>query len=69
MIAAFGLIESLTVLGGAFTCAFAVTIIGWLGHRIHSVARAANALESIADALEGDDEDDDENDKAKGGAK
>lgn len=66
MIAAMGLLEFLPVLGGAFSCAFVVIIIGWLGYCIHSVARAANALERIADALEEDDEDDNEDDKAKG---
>ena len=42
----------------------------WLIHVIHSVSRAADALERIADTLECDDEDeeDEEDDKEKGDA-
>lgn len=65
MIAAMGLLEFLSVLGGAFTCSFVVIIIGWLGYSVHSVSRAANALERIADALEDYDEDDDEETEGK----
>lgn len=69
MMAAMGLLEFLPVLGGAISCAFVVIIIGWIGYCIHSVARAADALERIADALEEDDEEEDEGDKEKGGDK
>ena len=45
--------------------------IAWLFHVIHSISRAADALERIAYVLEGDDEDegDEEEDKEEGGAK
>ena len=65
MIAAMGLPELMSVLGIGITVAFVVCAIGWLGYCITSIARAADALERIADALESDDENDDE----KGGAK
>lgn len=45
--------------------------IAWLFHVIHSISRAADALERIADVLECDDEDEEdvEEDKEEGGAK
>ena len=61
MIATMGLPEFMSTLGMAIMVAFAVCAIGWLGYCITSIARAADALERIADALEKDDEE-------KGGA-
>ena len=57
MIATMGLPEFMSTLGMAIMVAFAVCAIGWLGYCITSIARAADALERIADALEEDDED------------
>ena len=57
---------------GMFTVACVAGVcISWLFHVIHSISRAADALERIADVLEGDDEDeeDEEEDKEEGGAK
>ena len=42
---------------------FGVCVVGWLGYCISSIARAADALERIADALE------DEDAEEEGGAK
>jgi hypothetical protein len=62
MIATMGLPEFISTLGMAIMVAFAICAIEWLGYCITSIARAADALERIADALEKDDEE-------KGGAK
>ena len=61
MIAAMGLPEFMSVLGMGIMVAIAFCAIGWLGYCITSIARAADALERIADALEKDDDE-------KGGA-
>ena len=61
MMAAMNIPEFMSTLGMAIMVAFAVCAIGWLGYCITSIARAADALERIADALEKDDEE-------KGGA-
>ncbi len=54
----------------AFVCCSVLFVVClgvcWLVHVIHSVSRAADALERIADALESEEEDDEEE---KGGAK
>lgn len=48
---------------GCCSVVFVVVLgIAWLIHVIHSVSRAADALERIADALECDDEDEEEDD-------
>lgn len=46
--------------GGAVILFVACCLLGWLCFCIHSVARAADALERIADALEDDDEEESE---------
>ena len=61
MMAAKSIPEFMSVLGMGIMVAFAICAIGWLGYCISSIARAADALERIADALEKDDEE-------KGGA-
>lgn len=48
--ASFGAALGITVI--VLLCAF---VVGWLGYCISSIARAANALERIADALEDKD--------------
>ena len=58
MIATMGIPELMSTLGMGIMVAFAICAIGgWLGYCITSIARAADALERIADALEKDDED------------
>ena len=50
-------------------CAVAVLVVvglAWFGHVINSIARAADALERIADAIE---DNEDEDTKEEGGAK
>ena len=61
MMAAMNIPEFMSTLGMAIMVAFAACAIGWFGYCITSIARAADALERIADALEKDDEE-------KGGA-
>ena len=63
--AAMELPEFMSVLGMGIMVAFAVCAIAWLGYCITSIARAADALERIADALEKEGEEEDE---AEGGA-
>ena len=60
MIAAMGLPEFMSVMGMGIMVAFAFCAIGWLGYCITSIARAADALERIADALENEGEEEDE---------
>jgi len=61
MMASAGIPELMATFGGAFIMCFAIAAVGWLCFCIHSVARAADALERIADALEKDnDEEKDE---------
>ena len=55
-----GLLESMSVLGLGVVLAFAIGAIAWLGYCISSIARAADALERIANALEDDDDDGEE---------
>lgn len=57
MIAAMGVPEFMSVFGSGVILAFAILAIAWLGYCITSIARAADALERIADALEDDDDD------------
>lgn len=61
MMAAMSIPEFMSVLGMGIMVAFAICAIGWLGYCITSIARSADELERIADALEKDDEE-------KGGA-
>ena len=65
---AAGILEIMAPFAGAFIMIFAIAAVGWLCFCIHSVARAADALERIADALE-DDDCRDLGDDEKGGAK
>ena len=44
--------------GPAILLVVFIVAIAWLCYNIHSVSRAANALERIADALEREGEDD-----------
>ena len=60
MIMAVGFPEVMASLGGAMIVVFGVCVICWAGYCITSIARAANALERIADALEKDDEEESE---------
>ena len=61
MIATCELPRVFEVLGSGMMLAFSIVAVGWLGYCISSVARAADALERIADALEKDnDEEKDE---------
>ena len=52
MIAATGLPEVMASLG---CMAIIACVVAWLGYCISSIARAADALERIADALEDED--------------
>lgn len=54
MMATLGFSEVMSVLGIMAIIIFGVVIVSWLGYCISSVARAADALERIADALEKD---------------
>ena len=49
--------ELMSVFGSGILLAFTIGAIAWLGYCITSIARAADALERIADALEDDDDD------------
>ena len=60
MIAAMGIPELMSTMGMGIMVAFAICAIGWLGYCITSIARAADALERIADALEKDDDEESE---------
>lgn len=61
MMATLGFSEVMSVMGIMAIIIFGVVIVIWLGYCISSVARAADALERIADALEKDnDEEKDE---------
>ena len=56
---------------GMFTVACVAGVcIAWLFHVIHSISRAADALERIADVLEcdEDDEEEEEDNEEEGGA-
>lgn len=44
--------------GPAFLLVGLIAVIAWLCYNIHSISRAANALERIADELEREGEDD-----------
>lgn len=58
-------------LGVTVIVLLSVLCLFWIVDAITSIVRAADALERIADVLEGDDEDeeDEEEDKEEGGAK
>ena len=59
-------------LGATTVACVAVVGIAWLFYVIHSIPRAANALERIADVLECDEdeeEDEEEDNEEKGGGK
>jgi hypothetical protein len=61
MIAAVvGVPEFMSVVGFGIILAFAIGAIVWLCYCISSIARAADALERIANALEDDDDDGEE---------
>lgn len=63
MIAEIGLPEVMASLGSMAFIIVGACVVGWLGYCITSVARAADALERIADALK------DEDAEEEGGAK
>ena len=56
MMMALGFPEVMASFGGAVILVFGICVVGWAGYCITSIARAADALERIADALEDDDE-------------
>ena len=60
MIATMGFHEFMSVFGSGIILAIAIGAIMWLCYCIASIARAADALERIADALEDDDEEEEE---------
>ena len=60
VMATMGFPEFMSVLGSGVILAFAIGAIAWLGYCISSIARAADALERIANALEDDDDDGEE---------
>ena len=64
VLATMGFPESMSVLGAGVKFAFVIGVMAWFCYCISSIARAADALERIANALEDDDDDDEE-----GGAK
>ena len=55
MIAAIDLPEVMASLGCMAIIIFGACVVAWLGYCISSIARAADALERIADALEDED--------------
>ena len=55
MMAAIGFPEVMASLGCMAIIIFGACVVAWLGYCISSIARAANALERIADALEDED--------------
>ena len=57
---ALGFPEVMASFGGAVILVFGICVVGWAGYCITSIARAADALERIADALEKDDEEESE---------
>ena len=60
VMATMGFPEFMSVLGSGVILAFAIGAIAWLGYCVSSIARAADALERIANALEDDDDDGEE---------
>ena len=56
MMMALGFPEVMASFGGAVILVFGICVVGWAGYCITSIARAADALERIADALEEDDD-------------
>ena len=69
MLANIGSPEVMASFCGAVVLIFGICAVGWAGYCISSIARAADALERIADALEDDACADIGDDKAKGGNK
>ena len=55
MIAAINPPEVMASLGCMAIIIFGACVVAWLGYCISSIARAADALERIADALEDED--------------
>ena len=60
VMATMGFPEFMSSLGLGVIIVFAIGAIAWLGYCISSIARAADALERIANALEDDDDDGEE---------
>ena len=60
MMMAVGFPEAMASFAVAVMLVFGVCVVGWAGYCITSIARAADALERIADALESDDEEGEE---------
>lgn len=56
MMATLGPLEIMAPIGGAIIVVAVFCAIGWVGYCVNSIARAADALERIVDALEDDDE-------------
>lgn len=59
MMGAIGLPDFMSVISMGIMIAIVICAMGWLGYCISSIARAADALERIADAMEEDDEEKD----------
>ena len=57
MILATGFHEAMMLLGFMAIVVLCAFVVAWLCYCISSIARAADALERIADALEDEDED------------
>lgn len=55
MMVVIGLPEVMASLGCMAIIIFGACVVAWLGYCISSIARAADALERIADALEDED--------------
>ena len=54
--------------GAAMVCIAFIAAVGWLCYVIHSIARAADALERIADAMESQSEEAEEEEEEEVGA-
>lgn len=60
MMMAVGFPEVMASFGGAMIVFFGACVVGWADYCITSIARAADAQERIADALEKGDEEESE---------
>jgi TRAP-type C4-dicarboxylate transport system permease small subunit len=63
VMATMGVPEFMSALGAGAIIVFAIGVIAWLGYCISSIARAADALERIANALEDDVDDEEEEER------
>ena len=63
MIAVIGFHEAMVSLGCIAIIILGACVVAWLGYCISSIARTADALERIADALEDEDAEEEGGDK------